>query len=169
MALNVCIVNVFSQFILRDSHPVQLQSCHCTCVAGTALCTHIAALLYQTAHYSQLRITAVPPVHSCTETEQQSRKPRTMVGGIYFSIVLWFYLWVIYVDVHDKTWIVIQAVKRGQVNNMVVQSVRPRERRLAEGIRLFILHPLIININVNFCIISHISQLFVHFFDSWLF
>ncbi|KAF7641138.1 hypothetical protein LDENG_00292300 [Lucifuga dentata] len=97
--------SAITKFTLRDSHPVQLQSCYCTCVAGAALCNHVAALLYQTAHYSQLRMTAVPPVHSCTETEQRWHKPRTM------------------------------GVKPGPVNNMVVLSARPRERRLAEGIR----------------------------------
>lgn len=71
---------VFSQIVLSDSHPVQLQGCQCTCVAGTALCNHVAALLYQTAHYSQLKITSVPPTHSCTETEQKWHKPRTMVS-----------------------------------------------------------------------------------------
>ncbi|KAL0993701.1 hypothetical protein UPYG_G00112050 [Umbra pygmaea] len=49
------------QIVLGDSKPVVLQRCQCTCVAGTALCSHVAALLYQTAHYSQLRLTSVPP------------------------------------------------------------------------------------------------------------
>ncbi|XP_078140703.1 uncharacterized protein LOC144539475 [Centroberyx gerrardi] len=51
---------------------------HCSCVAGTALCTHIVALLLQSAHYSETGTQVVPPVHSCTETEQQWHKPRTM-------------------------------------------------------------------------------------------
>ncbi|KAK0153218.1 hypothetical protein N1851_005090 [Merluccius polli] len=63
------------------------------------------ALLYQTAHYSQLGLTSVPPVFSCTETEQKWHKPRTM------------------------------GIKPGPVNDMVIISARPRERRLAEGIR----------------------------------
>ncbi|XP_062393358.1 uncharacterized protein LOC134080770 [Sardina pilchardus] len=82
-----------------------MESCSCTCVAGTALCNHVAALMYQTAHYSQLELKAVPPVHSCTETEQRWHKPRTM------------------------------GVKPGLVSKMVVLSARPKERRLVEGIR----------------------------------
>ncbi|XP_062387274.1 uncharacterized protein LOC134076306 [Sardina pilchardus] len=82
-----------------------MESCSCTCVAGTALCNHVAALMYQTAHYSQLELKAVPPVHSCTETEQRWHKPRTM------------------------------GVKPGPVSKMVVLSARPKERRLVEGIR----------------------------------
>ncbi|XP_030271599.1 uncharacterized protein LOC115580976 [Sparus aurata] len=50
---------------------------HCSCVAGTALCNHTVALLFQTAHYSELKMQVVPPVHSCTEAEQQWHKPRT--------------------------------------------------------------------------------------------
>ncbi|KAK0131115.1 hypothetical protein N1851_034190 [Merluccius polli] len=84
---------------------MELQRCQCTCVAGTALCSHVAALLYQTAHYSQLRLTSVPPVFSCTETEQKWHKPRTM------------------------------GIKPGPVNDMVILSARPRERKLVEGIR----------------------------------
>ncbi|XP_076153873.1 uncharacterized protein LOC143137508 [Alosa pseudoharengus] len=94
-----------TKIVLRDSKPVVLERCQCTCVAGTALCCHVAALLYQTAHYSQLRLTSVPPVFSCTETEQKWHKPRTM------------------------------GIKPGPVNDMVIISARPRERRLAEGIR----------------------------------
>ncbi|XP_048101408.1 uncharacterized protein LOC125295862 [Alosa alosa] len=63
---------------LGDSTPVVMTQKTCSCVAGTALCSHIVALLYQTAHYSQLEIPVVPPVHSCTESEQQWHKPRTM-------------------------------------------------------------------------------------------
>nr|XP_023665102.1 uncharacterized protein LOC111842592 isoform X2 [Paramormyrops kingsleyae] len=59
----------------------------------------------KTAHYSQLRLTSVPPVFSCTETEQKWHKPRTM------------------------------GIKPGPVNKMVILSARPRERRLVEGIR----------------------------------
>ncbi|XP_077104270.1 uncharacterized protein LOC143757190 isoform X2 [Siphateles boraxobius] len=93
------------KIVLRDSKPVVLQRCQCTCVAGTALCSHVADLLYQTAHYSQLRLTSVPPMFSCTETEQKWHKPRTM------------------------------GIKPCPVNDMVIISARPRERRLAEGIR----------------------------------
>ncbi|XP_023821742.1 uncharacterized protein LOC111949248 isoform X2 [Oryzias latipes] len=93
------------KIVLADARPVQLQSCQCTCVAGTALCNHVAALLYQTAHYCQLSITSVPPTHSCTETEQKWHKPRSM------------------------------GVKPGLVNDMVILSARPKERKLMEGIR----------------------------------
>ncbi|XP_048014100.1 uncharacterized protein LOC125246981 isoform X2 [Megalobrama amblycephala] len=63
---------------LRDASPVVLTQSKCSCVAGTALCNHTVALLYQTAHYSQLNMSIVPPVLSCTETEQSWHKPRTM-------------------------------------------------------------------------------------------
>lgn len=84
---------VYFQIVLRDARPVQLQSCQCTCVAGTALCNHVAALLYQTAHFCQLRINSVPPTHSCTDTEQKWHKPRTMVTNVS-NRVLWLYLWI---------------------------------------------------------------------------
>ncbi|XP_016115352.1 uncharacterized protein [Sinocyclocheilus grahami] len=64
--------------VLKHSKPVVLVSSHCSCVAGCALCNHLVALLYQTAHYSQLNIPAVPLVHSCTDTEQIWHKPRTL-------------------------------------------------------------------------------------------
>ncbi|KAI4885066.1 hypothetical protein NFI96_013031, partial [Prochilodus magdalenae] len=63
--------------VLRDSDPVVLISNLCSCVAGTAVCNHTVALLFQTAHYSELNVQVVPPVHTCTETEQQWHKPRT--------------------------------------------------------------------------------------------
>ncbi|XP_072562284.1 uncharacterized protein [Paramormyrops kingsleyae] len=66
------------RMVLNHSKPVVLLSTHCSCVAGSALCNHLVALLYQTAHYSQLNIPAVPPVHSCTDTEQIWHKPRTL-------------------------------------------------------------------------------------------
>ncbi|XP_028422445.1 uncharacterized protein LOC114547326 isoform X1 [Perca flavescens] len=77
----------------------------CSCVAGLVLCNHIAALLYQTSNYSQQGAIAVPPTHSCTGSEQQWHKPRT------------------------------QGFKPGPTNEMVVLSARPKERRVAEGIR----------------------------------
>ncbi|XP_036821406.1 uncharacterized protein LOC110507518 isoform X3 [Oncorhynchus mykiss] len=76
--------------VLKHSVPVIVVQSHCSCVAGSALCNHLVALLYQTAHYSQLNIPAAPPVHSCTDTEQHWHKPRTLgvkpgpVGGIEF-------------------------------------------------------------------------------------
>ncbi|XP_039670274.1 uncharacterized protein LOC120567383 [Perca fluviatilis] len=65
------------RIVLRDSDPVILTSNRCSCVAGTAMCNHTVALLFQTAHYSELNMQVVPPVHTCTETEQQWHKPRT--------------------------------------------------------------------------------------------
>ncbi|XP_028451188.1 uncharacterized protein LOC114566704 isoform X2 [Perca flavescens] len=91
--------------VLKDSKPVELLACQCSCVAGLALCSHIAALLYQTSHYSQQGAIAVPPTHSCTGSEQQWHKPRT------------------------------QGFKPGPTNEMVVLPARPKERRVAEGIR----------------------------------
>ncbi|CDQ86837.1 unnamed protein product [Oncorhynchus mykiss] len=64
--------------VLKHSIPVIVVQSHCSCVAGSALCNHLVALLYQTAHYSQLNIPAAPPVHSCTDTEQCWHKPRTL-------------------------------------------------------------------------------------------
>ncbi|XP_030602909.1 uncharacterized protein LOC115792494 isoform X2 [Archocentrus centrarchus] len=63
---------------LLDSSPVALTYSRCSCVAGTVMCNHTVALLFQTAHYSELRVPVVPPVHSCTKSEQQCHKPRTM-------------------------------------------------------------------------------------------
>ncbi|XP_064844618.1 uncharacterized protein LOC135555779 [Oncorhynchus masou masou] len=78
------------RMVLKHSVPVIVVQSHCSCVAGSALCNHLVALLYQTAHYSQLNIPAAPPVHSCTDTEQRWHKPRTLgvkpgpVDGIEF-------------------------------------------------------------------------------------
>ncbi|XP_063043972.1 uncharacterized protein LOC134438351 [Engraulis encrasicolus] len=68
---------LYWQVVLRDTTLVVLVRCRCSCVAGTALCNHAVALLFQTAHYSELHVPVVPPVHSCTELEQQWHKPRT--------------------------------------------------------------------------------------------
>eukprot|EP00063_Salmo_salar_P012235 XP_013987070.1 PREDICTED: uncharacterized protein LOC106565025 isoform X1 [Salmo salar] len=67
-----------SQMVLKHSVPVIVVQSHCSCVAGSALCNHLVALLYQTAHYSQLNIPAAPPIHSCTDTEQFWHKLRTL-------------------------------------------------------------------------------------------
>ncbi len=127
----------FLQIVLKDAHPVQLESCQCTCVAGTALCNHVAALLYQTAHYCQLRITSVPPTHSCTETEQKWHKPRTMVTNVtlteYFDSIYG------YLFIDNLFFFLMQGVKPGPVNDMVILSARPKERKLVEGIRLVLL------------------------------
>ncbi|RXN17377.1 hypothetical protein ROHU_001181 [Labeo rohita] len=80
---------------LRDSVPVVLVRSSCTCAAGQAVCNHLVALLYQTAHYSESGMSVVPPVLSCTETEQKWHKPRSM------------------------------GVKPGPVDTMVVVKARP--------------------------------------------
>ncbi|KAK1894427.1 Vacuolar protein-sorting protein BRO1 [Dissostichus eleginoides] len=51
---------------------------HIFTITKALFCAITVALLYQTAYYSQLNIPVVPPVHSCTESEQQWHKPRTM-------------------------------------------------------------------------------------------
>ncbi|XP_030274561.1 uncharacterized protein LOC115582630 isoform X2 [Sparus aurata] len=94
-----------TKIVLEDSSPVQMTDAECSCVAGTALCNHNVALLYQTAHYSQLNIAAVPPVLSCTETEQRWHKPRIM------------------------------GVKPSWVSDMVVMSTKPKQRTVANGVR----------------------------------
>ena len=69
------------QVVLKDVQPVELLHFHCTCKAGKALCNHGVALLFQAAHYSQLKLQVVPPTLSCTEGEQQWHKPRVMVSS----------------------------------------------------------------------------------------
>ncbi|KAI4885328.1 hypothetical protein NFI96_032045 [Prochilodus magdalenae] len=93
------------RIVFEDSSPVQMIEAECSYVAGTALCNHNVALLYQTAHYSQLNLAAVPPVLSCTETEQRWHKPRIM------------------------------GVKPGRVSDMVVMSTKPKQRTVANGVR----------------------------------
>ncbi|XP_051561494.1 uncharacterized protein LOC127445448 isoform X1 [Myxocyprinus asiaticus] len=83
------------KIVLRDSDPVILVSNWCLCEASTAVYNHIVALLFQTEHYSELDVQVVPPVHSCTETEQQWHKPRTA------------------------------GVKPGPINKMVITRPRP--------------------------------------------
>ncbi|CAM4607876.1 unnamed protein product [Leuciscus chuanchicus] len=77
----------------------------CTCVAGAALCNHCVALLFQSAHYSELNVPVVPPVLSCTEGEQQWHKPRTL------------------------------GIKPGPVEKMAVLSAKPKRRATTEGVR----------------------------------
>ena len=77
--LSNCLFVYSTQIVLRDAEPVVMTSSQCSCKAGTAVCNHTVALLFQTAHYSELNIQVVPPVHACTETEQQWHKPRTAV------------------------------------------------------------------------------------------
>ncbi|KAG9266110.1 hypothetical protein AMEX_G20613 [Astyanax mexicanus] len=99
------VTSTITKIVFDDSSPVQLILAECSCVAGTALCNHNVALLYQTAHYSQLNLAAVPPVLSCTETEQCWHKPRVM------------------------------GVKPGRVSDMVVMSTKPKQRTVARGVR----------------------------------
>ncbi|XP_026137755.1 uncharacterized protein LOC113114890 [Carassius auratus] len=99
------VTSITTKIVFVDSSPVEMCNAECSCVAGTALCNHTVALLYQTAHYSQLNLTAVPPVLSCTETEQRWHKPRTM------------------------------GVKPGRVGDMVVVSTKPKQRTVADGVR----------------------------------
>ncbi|XP_063040896.1 uncharacterized protein LOC134435783 isoform X1 [Engraulis encrasicolus] len=99
------IISTIMKIVLDGSCPVQLCEAVCSCVAGKVLCNHNVALLFQTAHYSQLRLSAVPPVLSCTETEQSWHKPRTM------------------------------GVKPGRVRDMVVVSARPKQRTVGGGVR----------------------------------
>ncbi len=68
------------QVVLKDSKPVQLIHHTCTCIAGAALCDHCVALLFQSAHTSQMKVPVVPPLRSCTEGEQQWHKPSTLVS-----------------------------------------------------------------------------------------
>ncbi|XP_041951961.1 uncharacterized protein LOC121712059 isoform X2 [Alosa sapidissima] len=97
--------STITKIILDGSTPVQLCEAVCSCVAGKVLCNHNVALLYQTAHYSQLHLSAVPPVLSCTETEQRWHKPRTM------------------------------GVKPGRVRDMVVMAAKPKQRTVGGGVR----------------------------------
>ncbi|KAG9279582.1 hypothetical protein AMEX_G5117 [Astyanax mexicanus] len=103
-----CIYPVTSttmKIVFEDRVPVDIAVAECSCVAGTALCNHNVALLFQTAHYSTLNLAAVPPVLSCTETEQRWHKPRTM------------------------------GVKPGRVSDMVFLSSKPKQFTVADGVR----------------------------------
>ncbi|KAK0141915.1 hypothetical protein N1851_020431 [Merluccius polli] len=93
--------------LLRTAHQLKLLWHKCSCVAGTALCNHSVALLYQTTKYSTLQLKAVPPVLSCTETEQLRHTPRRL------------------------------GVKPGRVINMVFISTKPKARQYtaADGVR----------------------------------
>ncbi|KAK1900702.1 Protein CASC3 [Dissostichus eleginoides] len=91
--------------VFENCSPVEIAVAKCSCVAGTALCNHNVALLFQTAHYSTLNLAAVPPVLNCTETEQRWHKPRTM------------------------------GVKPGRVSDMVFISTKPKQFTVADGVR----------------------------------
>ncbi|KAK0146400.1 putative RNA-directed DNA polymerase from transposon BS [Merluccius polli] len=62
-----------------------LMAFSCSCVAGKGFCNHIVALLYQTAHYLQLGVKAVPPPLACTSDLQRWHRPRTQ--GIHPELV----------------------------------------------------------------------------------
>ena len=147
--------------MLRDSKPVTLESCTCTRVAGTALWNHVAALLYQTAHYSQLELKAVPLVHSCTETAEVAQAKNHGVtnraarpwnregrhnGNSPFKHTLTLSLMDVSLPFTKTCLVSLQGVKPGLVNKMVILSARPKERRLLEGIRFVLL--------LHYCIVT---------------
>ncbi|KAG5270932.1 hypothetical protein AALO_G00173970 [Alosa alosa] len=104
----ICQVSLTTMKItFEGSSPIKIAVAECSCVAGNALCNHNVALLYQTTAYSTLQLKAVPPVLSCTETEQRWHKPRTL------------------------------GVKPGRVGNMVFISTKPKARQYtaADGVR----------------------------------
>ena len=58
-----------------------MQNHYCSCKAGKGICNHKVALMYQAAHYSLLKIDAVPEVPSKTSMPQEWHKPRS--AGIH--------------------------------------------------------------------------------------
>ncbi|XP_039512225.1 uncharacterized protein LOC120467789 isoform X1 [Pimephales promelas] len=60
-----------------DTVPVEFTSSSCTCTAGKALCNHLVAMLFQTAHFSMMQMQTVPPSTACTDTLQTWHRPRT--------------------------------------------------------------------------------------------
>ncbi|KAG1956965.1 hypothetical protein F2P79_008412 [Pimephales promelas] len=60
-----------------DTLPVEFTSSSCTCTAGKALCNHLVAMLFQTAHFSMMQMQTVPPSTACTDTLQTWHRPRT--------------------------------------------------------------------------------------------
>ncbi|XP_077076375.1 uncharacterized protein LOC143729165 isoform X2 [Siphateles boraxobius] len=60
-----------------ESATANLKAFSCSCVAGKGFCNHVVAILYQTAHYSQLSLQAVPPPLTCTSGLQRWHRPRT--------------------------------------------------------------------------------------------
>ncbi|XP_073694043.1 uncharacterized protein [Garra rufa] len=57
--------------------PVVVKCMSCTCSAGKALCNHIVALLFQSAHYCTMGFKTVPLPLSCTSSLQTWHWPRT--------------------------------------------------------------------------------------------
>lgn len=68
------------QIVLHAVKPVGLNGCSCSCAAGMALCNHVVALLFQTAHYSTMGMKTVPVPLSCTGVLQSWHRPRTQVS-----------------------------------------------------------------------------------------
>ncbi|XP_059366474.1 uncharacterized protein LOC132105410 [Carassius carassius] len=63
--------------ISLDVESANLKAFACSCAAGKGFCNHTVAILYQTAHYSQLGLQAVPPPLACTSGLQRWHRPRT--------------------------------------------------------------------------------------------
>ncbi|XP_078808660.1 uncharacterized protein LOC110015650 isoform X2 [Oryzias latipes] len=63
--------------ISLDAESANLKAFSCSCAAGKGFCNHLVAILYQTAHYSQLGLQAVPPPLACTSGLQRWHRPRT--------------------------------------------------------------------------------------------
>ncbi|CAL9695380.1 unnamed protein product [Knipowitschia caucasica] len=63
--------------ISLGAEKAELLAHSCSCAAGKGFCNHVVALLYQTAHYSQLQLPAVPPALACTSDLQRWHRPRT--------------------------------------------------------------------------------------------
>lgn len=78
---NITLFPLSFNTVLEDSSLVQVGDAEYSCVAGTALCNHNIALVYQTTHYSQLNVAAVPPVLSCSEVEQHWVAPKSVITG----------------------------------------------------------------------------------------
>ena len=68
-----------SQITLEAVGQLGLSEHSCSCAAGKGFCSHITALLFQTAHYVQLGLDVVPPSLACTSQPQMWHRPRTHV------------------------------------------------------------------------------------------
>ncbi|XP_049334766.1 uncharacterized protein LOC111193945 [Astyanax mexicanus] len=63
--------------VTLEAHNCTLTAHVCSCAAGKGLCNHVVALLFQTAHYVQLNLNAVPLPLACTSELQRWHRPRT--------------------------------------------------------------------------------------------
>lgn len=81
---------LYFQIVLNAVKPVELNGCSCSCAAGMALCNHVVALLFQTAHYSTMGLKTVPTPLSCTGVLQSCHRPRTQVSLSDASCVIKF-------------------------------------------------------------------------------